>query len=148
MSQWKDVCESIVTYLNGESFSQAFAAGRLNRVVTESEASSAIRVYVFPVDRTRVQEERFEATRTFSLAIAVIKTLTATTPAAALLEEDDLLTLVDEIEDSIASQTSFGEYQVTKQFDSAGGARAPFSDEAMQKDIFVGGMTFTVVRIA
>jgi hypothetical protein len=144
---YKTILDAIVTYLNGESFSQPFTAVRLNRVVRETEASSALGVFVFPIERTRTRDGRDKWRVDYTVGIAICKKITATTDAAALAEEDGLMALNDEIEDSISTQSDFGGAGLFPTFDAAGGTKAPFNDETMQKGIFITGILISLADI-
>ncbi len=147
MIGYKTIIDAIVTYLNGETFSQAFTAQRLNRVVRETEASNSLGVFVFPVERSRIRDGRDKWRVDYTVGVAIVKKITATTDAAALAEEDSMMALNDEIEDSIATQRDFGGAGLVPTFDAAGGTKAPFNDESLQKGIFITGILISLADI-
>jgi hypothetical protein len=123
--EFKAIGDELVTFLNGESFSQTFTAIRRNRVFREQEATNQLGVYVFPIQHERGIDTRIDWRLRHTVGVGLLKKLVST-EAGIVAEEDGLIVLADEIEQAIAKQKSFGEFQL----DQIGFVtRSAFSDE-------------------
>jgi len=99
------LCDAVVDFLNGESYSQAFTATRANVPVRTLEETNGLVVEVFPGDYVVEEETRTEWRYEYTVNIAVSQVITA---ADRLQAEDDLLELVEEIEESLKSEPMDG----------------------------------------
>ena len=119
-----NVCNAIVSYLNGLTLSQSFTAIRVNRWYDQLETSNGLQVVVLPVEKTLEPIDRGSMQRTFQVAVVIQKNF-----VAALNDEDAMLLLCEEIEDALYSQdfANFG----FQGFDDIGTA---FMDDEAEKD--------------
>lgn len=95
------LCEAVKDFLNGESYSQAFTAARSNVPVKSLEETNSLVVEVFPGEYTVDAETRGDWRYEYTVNVAVSKVITA---ADRQTEEDGLLALAEEIQESLKDE--------------------------------------------
>lgn len=89
------ICDALVSYLNGETFSRSFTAVRVSVPNWELEKITGLTVEVFPSQESRNRTSRDSWTVQYTIGIAIRDRTTS------LAKTDAMLALVDELKDSI-----------------------------------------------
>jgi hypothetical protein len=121
-----DLRDAVVTFINGESYSQSFTATAANIPTLELESTNDVVVTVFPGEFQVDIESRNTWQYQYTVHIAIQKTITA---ADRMAEEDTMLLLAEEIEDSLKDQNigRFALFNIT----ATAGPRLPFMAEQL-----------------
>ena len=109
-----ELCDSLVSTLNGLTLSVPYTAVRYNVWTPMLEDTNAIRVAVIPQETEVTSETRAAVQRRFRVAVLVEKRIVDTT---ARDEQDELIQLCEELEDALYGDTmgqfSFDTYNET-----------------------------------
>lgn len=120
------LCESIVSYLNNQTFSQSFTATRNNVWYTALEDTDALQVAAVPQEIETTSETRQSSQRRYRVLVLIQKRMTSGDDQA---DQDEMLELTEEIETALYGE-NMGEFGFDT-FNETAGARQVFELEAM-----------------
>lgn len=127
------LCEAVVDFLNGESYSQSFTATRTNAGVNQLEDTNDLQVTVFPGDYQVEIESRDAWRRTYSVFVVVQKNTDTKD------DEDEMLELVEEIESSLENE-DMGEFVMVGLVGTLGGRTPVQADQLLTAGQFVSAI--------
>ena len=145
MSAFSDAGDAIVEFLNSQTFTLTFTAERKNNPYSILNSTNQLTCTVFPNIRSFNRDARGDFERGLQIGVAVHKLVEADTDEAALTEEDSIMDVMQEVEEALATQQSFGTAQL-ESFDEDAGVRAALNEGMLQQSIF-SAITLLNLRI-
>jgi hypothetical protein len=135
------LCDAVVSFLNGETYTETFTATRQNVPNAELEDTTDFVVTVYPGDTSTSLEDRATYRKTYGVFVVVQKSVVTQT------EEDEVFNLVQEIDESLQNQ-AMGNFDLAQAFATAGARSSLVREQLLSSNQFVCVLDLGYVKLA